>query len=131
MNHTSVFGSYWKNGQWGYKCCHSFIKNSFCLQEEGLKAEKESAATVERMGTLHLGKRRILLNVVIPEPAAPTVEAPTTKTTKKEEPDMSDQASPKSEPEEASSSSSSSESEEEDSEKEREMERERERSKYS
>lgn len=25
-NHTSVWGSYWKDGQWGYKCCHSFIK---------------------------------------------------------------------------------------------------------
>lgn len=25
-NHTSVWGSYWKGGQWGYKCCHSFIK---------------------------------------------------------------------------------------------------------
>nr|XP_023029926.1 pre-mRNA-splicing factor Slu7-like [Leptinotarsa decemlineata] len=30
-NHTSVWGSYWHGGQWGYKCCHSFIKNSFCL----------------------------------------------------------------------------------------------------
>lgn len=25
-NHTSVWGSYWNQGQWGYKCCHSFIK---------------------------------------------------------------------------------------------------------
>ncbi|KAH9631837.1 hypothetical protein HF086_000661 [Spodoptera exigua] len=25
-NHTSVWGSYWRDGQWGYKCCHSFIK---------------------------------------------------------------------------------------------------------
>ncbi|PKY50363.1 pre-mRNA-splicing factor SLU7 [Rhizophagus irregularis] len=29
-NHVSVWGSYWANGQWGYKCCHSFIKNSNC-----------------------------------------------------------------------------------------------------
>ena len=29
-NHTSVFGSYWSAGRWGYKCCHSFIKNSYC-----------------------------------------------------------------------------------------------------
>lgn len=29
-NHVSVWGSYWANGQWGYKCCHSFIKNSYC-----------------------------------------------------------------------------------------------------
>lgn len=25
-NHTSVWGSYWSGGHWGYKCCHSFIK---------------------------------------------------------------------------------------------------------
>lgn len=25
-NHTSVWGSFWKDGQWGYQCCHSFIK---------------------------------------------------------------------------------------------------------
>ncbi|XP_028151594.2 pre-mRNA-splicing factor Slu7 [Diabrotica virgifera virgifera] len=34
-NHTSVWGSYWRGGQWGYKCCHSFIKNSYCLGEAG------------------------------------------------------------------------------------------------
>ncbi|KAJ8961602.1 hypothetical protein NQ314_005919 [Rhamnusium bicolor] len=34
-NHTSVWGSYWKGGQWGYKCCHSFVKNSYCLGEAG------------------------------------------------------------------------------------------------
>lgn len=34
-NHTSVWGSYWKGGQWGYKCCYSFIKNSYCLGEAG------------------------------------------------------------------------------------------------
>lgn len=25
-NHTTVWGSYWNSGQWGYKCCHAFIK---------------------------------------------------------------------------------------------------------
>uniref|UniRef100_A0A1B0DLD2 Pre-mRNA-splicing factor SLU7 n=1 Tax=Phlebotomus papatasi TaxID=29031 RepID=A0A1B0DLD2_PHLPP len=34
-NHTAVWGSYWNLGQWGYKCCHSFIKNSYCLGESG------------------------------------------------------------------------------------------------
>lgn len=28
-NHTSVWGSFWKDGAWGYKCCHSFIKVGF------------------------------------------------------------------------------------------------------
>ncbi|ORY04997.1 hypothetical protein K493DRAFT_275392 [Basidiobolus meristosporus CBS 931.73] len=31
-NHTSVWGSYWEDGNWGYKCCHSFIKNSYCVK---------------------------------------------------------------------------------------------------
>lgn len=32
-NHTTVFGSYWNNGKWGYKCCKSFIKNSWCCKQ--------------------------------------------------------------------------------------------------
>ncbi len=32
-NHTSVWGSYWKSGQWGYECCHSVVKNSYCVGE--------------------------------------------------------------------------------------------------
>ncbi|KAL7633507.1 UNVERIFIED_CONTAM: hypothetical protein RMT77_016040 [Armadillidium vulgare] len=35
LNHASVWGSYWKDGRWGYKCCHSFIKNSYCTGEAG------------------------------------------------------------------------------------------------
>ncbi|EFO28125.1 hypothetical protein LOAG_00359 [Loa loa] len=34
-NHKSVWGSYWKSGQWGFACCHSFIKASYCLGEAG------------------------------------------------------------------------------------------------
>ncbi|XP_070539706.1 pre-mRNA-splicing factor SLU7-like [Ptychodera flava] len=37
-NHTSVWGSYWKNGLWGYKCCHSFVKHSYCTGEAGKEA---------------------------------------------------------------------------------------------
>ena len=29
-NHQSVWGSYWAEGKWGYKCCHAFLKNSYC-----------------------------------------------------------------------------------------------------
>ena len=31
----SVWGSYWKNGRWGFGCCHSLEKNSYCLGEQG------------------------------------------------------------------------------------------------
>ena len=42
-NHTSVWGSYWKDGQWGLKCCHSLIKESYCTGEAG----KEASFTTE------------------------------------------------------------------------------------
>lgn len=32
-NHTTTWGSFWKNGEWGYKCCHAFIKNSWCCKQ--------------------------------------------------------------------------------------------------
>ncbi|KOC71005.1 Pre-mRNA-splicing factor SLU7 [Habropoda laboriosa] len=38
-NHTSVWGSYWHAGKWGYKCCHSFIKNSYCTGNAEGKAD--------------------------------------------------------------------------------------------
>ena len=41
-NHTSVWGSWWKEFKWGYACCHSIVKNSFCTGEEGRKAAEES-----------------------------------------------------------------------------------------
>ncbi len=41
-NHTSVWGSWWSNFQWGYACCHSFVKNSYCTGEDGKKALVEA-----------------------------------------------------------------------------------------
>lgn len=41
-NHTSVWGSWWFNFQWGYDCCHSLIKNSYCTGEEGKQAFEEA-----------------------------------------------------------------------------------------
>ncbi|KAH6947379.1 hypothetical protein HPB50_018534 [Hyalomma asiaticum] len=38
-NHTSVWGSYWKDFQWGYKCCHSLIKNSYCTGASGKEVQ--------------------------------------------------------------------------------------------
>ncbi|KAI9769190.1 MAG: mRNA splicing protein [Candelina submexicana] len=37
-NHTTVWGSWWSDFQWGYGCCHSTIKNSYCTGEEGKQA---------------------------------------------------------------------------------------------
>lgn len=42
QNHTSVWGSWWKEFKWGYACCHSTVKNSFCTGEEGKIAALEA-----------------------------------------------------------------------------------------
>ena len=42
QNHTSVWGSWWSDFQWGYACCHSTIKNSYCVGEEGKVALEEA-----------------------------------------------------------------------------------------
>ncbi|KAK5164208.1 mRNA splicing protein [Saxophila tyrrhenica] len=41
-NHTSVWGSWWQDFKWGYACCHSVVKNSFCTGDEGLRAAEEA-----------------------------------------------------------------------------------------
>jgi pre-mRNA-processing factor SLU7 len=28
--HTSIWGSYWRNHRWGYACCHSLLRQSYC-----------------------------------------------------------------------------------------------------
>ncbi|CAI2354419.1 unnamed protein product [Caenorhabditis sp. 36 PRJEB53466] len=43
QNHTAVFGSFWREGRWGYKCCHQFVKNSYCTGKEGIDAEVSAA----------------------------------------------------------------------------------------
>lgn len=30
LNHTSVWGSYYQDGEWGYSCCKQVAKDSFC-----------------------------------------------------------------------------------------------------
>ena len=41
-NHTSVWGSWWSDFQWGFDCCHSTVKNSYCTGEEGKQAFEEA-----------------------------------------------------------------------------------------
>jgi len=43
-NHTSVFGSWWKDFKWGYACCNSTVKNSFCTGVEGRQAAEQAEA---------------------------------------------------------------------------------------
>ncbi|EGD78289.1 pre-mRNA-splicing factor SLU7 [Salpingoeca rosetta] len=39
-NHKSIWGSYWVDGKWGYACCHSTERNSYCTGEAGRRARK-------------------------------------------------------------------------------------------
>lgn len=38
-NHTSVWGSWWKDGQWGFACCHQTLRQAYCTGEAGKRAE--------------------------------------------------------------------------------------------
>ncbi|XP_051505309.1 pre-mRNA-splicing factor SLU7 [Myxocyprinus asiaticus] len=46
-NHTCIWGSYWKDGYWGYKCCHSMVKQSYCTGEAGKKVSNNSCIPFE------------------------------------------------------------------------------------
>jgi len=41
-NHTSVWGSYFKDGKWGYRCCHSLMKNTYCVGKKGYANDIET-----------------------------------------------------------------------------------------
>ena len=41
-NHKAVWGSWWANFLWGYACCHSTVKNSYCTGEAGKVAFQEA-----------------------------------------------------------------------------------------
>ena len=38
QNHTHVWGSFWKGGLWGYACCRSHQKGSYCTGAKGIAA---------------------------------------------------------------------------------------------
>lgn len=86
-NHTSVWGSFWKTGNWGYKCCHSFIKNSYCVGESGKFSDPSTSK----------------------QPARETVEKEDSGSEKEEKEEKAEE----SEPEKVVSESSESSSEEE------------------
>ncbi|KAI9338532.1 Pre-mRNA splicing Prp18-interacting factor-domain-containing protein [Obelidium mucronatum] len=42
QNHRTVWGSYWNAGRWGYACCHSFTRSSYCTGQAGIEAAAAS-----------------------------------------------------------------------------------------
>ncbi|CAN0245482.1 unnamed protein product, partial [Phaeothamnion confervicola] len=60
-NHTAVWGSYYDRrggGRWGFACCHSAVRNSYCTGEGGREANDESNASA--LG-IDAGKQRQML----------------------------------------------------------------------
>ncbi|XP_034487283.1 pre-mRNA-splicing factor Slu7 [Drosophila innubila] len=54
-NHTTIWGSFWNAGRWGYKCCKSFIKNSYCVgmqEPEGYSDQQHSTTTTGTTTTI-------------------------------------------------------------------------------
>jgi len=43
-NHTSVWGSYWEAGQWGYACCKSTVKASYCIRQTATDDTEEESS---------------------------------------------------------------------------------------
>ncbi|XP_028272422.1 pre-mRNA-splicing factor SLU7 [Parambassis ranga] len=46
-NHTCIWGSYWKDGFWGYKCCHSMVKQSYCTGDAGIEVNNTDCVPFE------------------------------------------------------------------------------------
>ncbi len=42
-NHTAVWGSWWHAGAWGYACCHSAVKSSYCTGAAGIAAAAQAS----------------------------------------------------------------------------------------
>ncbi|KAJ0299940.1 hypothetical protein COL5a_007019 [Colletotrichum fioriniae] len=79
-NHTSIWGSWWSNFQWGYECCHSVVKNSYCTGEEGKLAWEAS----ERQRTGASLALQMEQQAEIPKADDTPVNKPATKRTAEE-----------------------------------------------
>lgn len=42
-----MYGSWFRDGRWGYACCHQYHKNSYCTGAVGIEAD-EAAARMAR-----------------------------------------------------------------------------------
>lgn len=57
-NHTSVWGSWWRNFTWGYACCHSTVKNSYCTGDAGKRAFEDAEGLRTGMALLEGGDQQ-------------------------------------------------------------------------
>ncbi|KAI1702433.1 pre-mRNA splicing prp18-interacting factor domain-containing protein [Ditylenchus destructor] len=124
-NHTSVWGSYWRDDKWGYACCHEFVKNSYCLGEEGIKRRRQEDLMMPREMKPTISEQR-------PLPADPkptrveTIQPKKVEETEEHSDDEEEKGSVESDIEAKKSGVETSSSEETDEETREERERERE-----
>ena len=59
-NHTSVWGSYWRGGEWGYACCHSLQPAAYCTGAAGRDAAHAIADSMQER-VKALGEREQLI----------------------------------------------------------------------
>ncbi|XP_018417417.1 PREDICTED: pre-mRNA-splicing factor SLU7 [Nanorana parkeri] len=62
-NHTCIWGSYWKDGWWGYKCCHSFVKMSYCTGEAGKNISNVDLCEEELQEPEEMAKPKTLVEI--------------------------------------------------------------------
>ncbi|KAJ6444140.1 pre-mRNA-splicing factor slu7 [Purpureocillium lavendulum] len=83
-NHKSVWGSWWSNFKWGYACCHSFVKNSYCTGEEGKEAWEAAERQRTGVGLIEAGESPEEPSQEEDAPQKEDVEAGTKKRTREE-----------------------------------------------
>ncbi|KAK2143442.1 hypothetical protein LSH36_840g02021 [Paralvinella palmiformis] len=76
QNHTSVWGSYWKDGQWGYGCCHSFIQESYCTGAAGKTAEQTTMPAIEGSPVVAVKRQPSIDNSLQPFTPSATITQP-------------------------------------------------------
>ncbi|GFS13096.1 pre-mRNA-splicing factor SLU7 [Elysia marginata] len=126
-NHTTVWGSFWRDGRWGYACCHSFIRESYCTGEAGKEAEQESYLLPTASTSQEEEPQSLLEEHKKKLKAKEKKKRRREKRRKRKQRKQSKKKSTESSGESSSSSSSSSESSSSDSSSEEEKETEEER----
>jgi len=44
--HTEIWGSFYKDGKWGYACCHQLTRNAYCTGQAGKEAMVEMSSNL-------------------------------------------------------------------------------------
>lgn len=56
-NHTAIWGSFYKDGRWGYACCHQVQRHAYCTGDDGKKAAEETEKEMAERVAVAAAKR--------------------------------------------------------------------------